>query len=189
MKKGLIALLAAFLLTGCGRTQSATITNPITLNTTTADMSGYTQLTDNDLAFTAITIKESLRMFDEKGSGIIYYGMPYCDYCQAAVPELNTAAKTMGVTVYYVDVTNATADDSYEDLKKALESTFKTNTSGQKDFMIPEVIAVKNGVIVDSHLSITSDYKTDYSKAVSLSETQKLELQNIYKELMREAAD
>jgi hypothetical protein len=86
-------------------------------------------------------------------------------------------------------VTNATADDSYEDLKKALESTFKTNTSGQKDFMIPEVIAVKNGVIVDSHLSITSDYKTDYSKAVSLSETQKLELQNIYKELMREAAD
>ena len=189
MKKGLIALFAAFLLTGCGRTQSATITNPITLNTTTADMSGYTRLQDSDHVFQALSIKESLRMFDEKGSGIIYFGKPDCDYCQCAVPELNTAAKTMGVdVVYYVDVTNAETDDSYEDLKKAIESTFKTNTSGQKAFMVPEVIAVKNGSIVDSHLALTSDYKVD-SYYIDLNETQKLQLQDIYKELMREAAD
>lgn len=188
-KNALLTLFAAVMLCGCStRTQSAVITSSVSLNTMTADLSGYSYLEDSSPSIQQISLKESLRMFNEGGSGILYYGKTDCRWCQLAVPELNTAAKSMGVTVFYIDVTDAETDDSYEDLKKAIESTFKTNTSGQKAFMIPTVIAVKNGTIVDSHLSLVDDFNPT-SDTDRLDYTQSMELQNVYKELIRKAAE
>ena len=189
MKKGLLVLLAAVMLCGCStRKQSAVITNSVSLNTITADFSGYTFLTDSSPSVQQITLQESLRMFSESGSGILYYGKTDCRWCQLALPELNTAAKSMGVTVYYINVEDAENESSYNDLVKAIESTFKTNTSGQKAFMIPSVIAVKKGTIVDSHLSLVDDFNpaNDMDR---LDYIQSMELQNVYKELIRKAAD
>lgn len=189
MKKWMLALLTACLLCGCSsEPKTITITNPVKLSTTAADMSGYTFLQDSSPAFVEITLKESLRMFSEGGTGILYYGKTNCTWCLRAVPELNTAAKKYGVTVYYVDVAKEVTDEDYNALLDDISDIFITDTTGQKSFLVPEVIAVKDGKIVDHHLSLVDEFemKDDSSQ---MDDTERKELQNIYKKLMTEIAD
>lgn len=189
MKKWMAALLTACLLCGCSsEPKTITITNPVKLTTSTADMSGYTFLQDSSPAFQEITLKESLRMFSEGGTGILYYGKADCGWCTRAVPELNTVAKKYGVTVYYVDVAQEVTDADYNALLDDISTIFITDTTGQKSFLVPEVIAVKNGKIVDHHLSLVDEFEmTDDSS--QMDDTERKELQNIYKKLMTEIAD
>lgn len=189
MRKWAIAVLAAVMLCGCSsKPKTITITNPVQLATSTPDMSGYTLLQDSSPAFAEISLKESIRMFSEGGTGILYYGKADCGWCTRAVPELNTVAKECGVTVYYVDVAKEVTDEDYNTLIDDISEIFITDTTGQKSFLVPEVIAVKNGKIVDHHLSLVDEFEMTDDSA-QMTDIEKKELQNIYQKLMTEIAD
>ena len=111
MKKIVLILTALLTLVSCGKQEqeidkTVTITNSVELNTYDADMRGYKWLYDSEPAFTEITLEESIRIFKEKGSGILYYGYVGCPWCERAVPILNKVAKETGVTVYYLNKNN-----------------------------------------------------------------------------------
>ena len=182
-------MVSAFMLfsSACSSVDPIEINNPVTLSTTPADMSCYVWLNDEEPAFEEITASESCRMFEEDGCGVLYFGYVGCAYCQRAVPELNTAAEACGVTVYYVDVNsplNTNAD--FRGLLPYIDSALVKTPEG-KAFMVPLVIAVKDGEVVGSHLALVDGYNID-SESSQMSREQKKELQNIYIELFRQAS-
>ena len=188
MKKMMMAVLCLGMLVGCSSKTAAsgsevTITNPVELNTVTLDMSGYEWLNDSEPAFTEITLHESIRMFSEKGTGIVFYGFPGCSFCQRAVPEMNAVAKELGISIYYIDVTNNTLDADHKEDDFDVLSGYISSVFVNDNFQVPEVIAVKDGEIVGNHLSLVDDFKIT-SDDSQMNDEQKKELQDIYKGLI-----
>ena len=199
MKKILTCLLAVVLLAGCfNKTDSKkntssdalTITNKVSLTSTKADMKGYKWIRNDVADFQLISLKESLRMFEEGGTGILYYGYDECAWCNRAVPELNEVAKELNLTIYYVDASAKVEKDDYKKLLEYIDPVLKVNSSGEKGFYVPAVISVKNGKLVDYHVSLLDSFelsKDDPNK--QLSDAQKQELQDIYRNIAKSVAD
>ena len=199
MKKILTCLLAVVLLAGCfNKTESKkntssdtlTITNKVSLTSTKADMKGYKWIRNDVADFQLISLKESLRMFEEGGTGILYYGYDECAWCNRAVPELNEVAKELNLTIYYVDASAKVEKDDYKKLLEYIDPVLKVNSSGEKGFYVPAVIGVKNGKLAEYHVSLLDSFelsKDDPNK--QLSDAQKQELQDIYRKIAKEVAD
>ncbi|MBE6122933.1 MAG: hypothetical protein IJ130_09695 [Solobacterium sp.] len=196
MMKKIMAACLAVMLCACGSGNNGkpahtpvTIVNPVELETMTAAMGEYEFLEDDDPAFTEITLAESIRMFKEKGTGILYYGRVGCWWCQRAVPVLNEAAKEMGVTVYYIDVQLPTTEAAYNELDSLINSIFEKDAStGKPVFKVPEVIGVKDGEIVGHHLSLVSSFEPDGDDTM-MTDEQKAELKEIYEDIIAAVAE
>lgn len=192
--KVLVAVLSIFLLFGCAKpvengTNSNKKIDVSTLNilefdAEKADMSGYELLTDENHVFKSITLEDSIRLFDEKGSGVVYYGYRDCPFCQQAAPVINNAARDMGVDIYYVDVTSSEgrSDESYDVLVNHIKDFLKIE-DGEPVFYVPQVFVIKDGVIVGDHLSLVESF--DMSKGENMSESQQKELKNIYVDMIK----
>ncbi len=173
------------------------ITNPVDLDIYDAhpDMSGYQFLDDDEPAFAEITAAESIRMFSEGGSGILFYSQENCHYCQRACPLLNEAAKEKGITVYYIDAMkdilpgadSKTNQRLFNELCSYIYPIFRV-TDGVRQFRVPEVIAVKEGQIMGHKLTLTDDYVM-VDESTQMTAAQKEELKNIYLTLIALAAD
>ena len=193
MKKIVLILTALLTLVSCGKQEqevdkTVTITNSVELNTYDADMSGYKWLYDSEPAFTEITLEESIRIFKEKESGILYYGYAGCPWCERAVPILNKVAKETGVTVYYINVHFQTTMEAYNELMTYISPILEKDSEGEPVFKVPEVIAVKDGEITDHHLALVEDFKIENDDS-QMSDSQKKELEDIYLNLIQSAKD
>lgn len=193
MKKIVLVLTALLTLVSCGKQEqeidkTVTITNFVELNTYDADMSGYKWLYDSEPAFTEITLEESIRIFKEEGSGILYYGYVGCPWCERAVPILNKVAKETGVTVYYINVHFQTTMEAYNELMTYISPILEKDSEGEPVFKVPEVIAVKDGEITDHHLALVEDFKIENDDS-QMSDSQKKELEDIYLNLIQSAKD
>lgn len=177
---------------GCApKAEAITITSSVELKASVADMSGYEFLDDEDPAFVQITYSESLRLFQEKGSGILFYGYEDCYYCNRAVPILNEAAKEAGITIYYVDTYDSanTTRKQYDELMTYLESTFQEDEeTGELAFYVPDVVGVKNGEVVDYHVSLTDDFIKG-NDAKQLTRAQKNSLKKDYIDIFNAVKD
>ena len=147
------------------------------------DMGRYAGFTDKDHAFKRITFKESLRFFDEKRSGVVYYGSSDCPYCIQVVPVLNEVAKSYDLTVYYVDVHG---EDKIQenDIERYLDLAFdhlEKDEEGNALFYIPQIFVFVDGEIVASHLGAVDSYDT---KIGNMSNSQVNELKKILKKMM-----
>ena len=147
-------------------------------------MSGYTWLQDDSPAYEEITLAESIRMFTEKGTGVLYYGKVGCPWCQRAVPVMDEAAKESGITIYYVDVAQTVAKADYDTLVTYISSIFEKDAEGNPMFQVPEVIAVKDGQIVGHHLSLVESFTLN-NENDQMNDDQKQELLNIYLEMFK----
>lgn len=199
MKKIVLIFTLMMTLVSCGKAQATetaepevdetvTITNSVEFNTTTADMSGYKWLYDSEPAFIEMTLEESVRMFSEGGSGILYYGYAGCPWCERAVPILNEVAKDLGVTVYYINVHAQTTMEAYNELLTYITPILETDSNGEPEFKVPEVIGVKNGEITDHHLALVDGFKIESDES-QLDDSQKEEMENIYRTIIKSVAD
>lgn len=179
------------LLSGCAHDSSeVTITNPVEMNSDPAIMTVYEWIGEKIADFQEITFAESLRLFTEKGSGILYYGYDDCPFCERAVPLLNEAALETGVTVYYVDIYGPFQPnrDQFDDLLDYIEDCLIEDDKGNKSFFVPLVIGVKNGEITGSHVSLVSSFSLENEESM-MDEAQKKELKDIYLEIIKKTAD
>lgn len=192
MKKLTAFLLgSALLLGGCAsKSEKVTITNPVDIQSEPAIMTVYEWIGDEIADFQEITFAESLRLFTEKGSGILYYGYNDCQWCERAVPVLNEAALQTGVTVYYIDVYGPfqPTKDEFDDLMDYIEDTFLEDDKGNKSFFVPLVIGVKNGEITGSHVSLVKSFELKDETSM-MDEAQKKELRDIYLDIIKKTAD
>ena len=203
MKKLLTCFLMLSLLTGCGnRTheekntgssaaseKQLTITNTVELDSEKDDMSGYSWITGETGVFNKITLSESVRLFAENGTGVIYYGYVGCPWCERAVPELNKVMVELNLPVYYVDA-KIRDDDAYDRLLPYVRDDLEEE-NGEPVFYVPYVVGVKNGKITKSQKALVADYKiTDINDASDqMNDSQKKELQDIYRSIFESVAD
>ena len=153
-------------------------------------MTVYDWIGDEIGDFREITFAESIRMFSESGSGILYFGYDNCPWCERAIPILNQVVLETGVTVYYIDVYGPIQPDKkeYDTLLEYIDEVLIEDNEGQKGFFVPLVIGVKEGKITGSHVSLVDGFELE-NEDDQLSDAQKEELKKIYYEIIRKTAD
>lgn len=183
MKKVLVIVLLLLSLVACSSKEISYEKieyNQTELNYSEVDMSVYPNMTVTNHAFKKVRFGEANKLYassdNQGGTGVVYYGYSDCSFCRQAVSVMNEVAMNMGVTIYYVDVFSEypEKDADYEKLVELVKD-FLVKEDGEPVFYVPQVFVVKDGVIVGDHLSLTDDYVSG-----NLTDSQKIELQNIY---------
>ncbi len=158
------------------------------------------------------SLKEVMNVLDH-GTAILYFGRPTCPWCRNAVSVLIDAAKEVGIkTIYYFDMDQIKNDwkvedgkvvkskeekEGYYDLLKAMDEYLTNYTItdsegnvfdvGEKRVYVPMVVCVKEGKILDAHIS-TVDLNEGQTSYDPLTSSQKEELSKIYVDYMKEVA-
>lgn len=141
------------------------------------------------------------------GTGVIYFGFPECPWCRNSVPVIEEAAKQAGIDkIYYLNVYDIRDEKKLDDNGNVI--TIKEGTEEYKDLLnllgdslpeykglndpsikriyVPLVITVKNGKVIDSHLSTVESQKNPY---VELTDDQYSELLKLYKDAFSQIAN
>lgn len=187
IRKLVTCILCLAFLTGCSSSH-VTITNTVALDSTDAEMDQYAWIGDQIGDFRKITLKEALRMFDEQGSGILYFGYPGCPWCERAVPVLNEVVVEKKVTVWYVNTKETIEPDDFAALKEDIYDALPVAEDGTRDFYVPMVLGVKKGKVTGHHTSLVDGFKIT-SQDDQMNEDQKKELKDLYCDIIQRTAD
>ena len=179
MKKILMFFLCLCMAAGCSAG------NDVVLDTKEADMSPYIWIMGDTADFQQTTWNEAIRLFKEKGTGVIYYGYIDCVYCQRAVPQLNEAAKENDAVIYYIDVhgENQPNEDEFNELMELIDETLDHDENGEPIFFVPFVIGVRNGKIRGWHTSLVDGFSPSDANE-QMSEEQQARLRSIYSDII-----
>lgn len=156
---------------------------------------------------------EEINNIINNGTGVIYFGYPECPWCRNAVPCLLEAAGSTSLDkIYYLNlhdirdtlvvgedgniVTEVEAEKGYKELLESLDNILddyiikdkdgKEVNTGEKRIYVPTVVFVLNGEIVDYYMDTVPTQTDPY---VPLTEEEKNELINIYKERIKKVLD
>ena len=204
MKRKIVILLSAMMLSGCAGASdvkptpsltpslaieqtpmpSPAATPDPTLNDKSADLSAYEGFTDELNAFVEISLEASLEKIEQGESFMIYYGKPNCPWCIEAVPVLNEAAKENGAVVYYVDTSKPEnySEAMIEKIMTLFEGWLLKDEEGEEGFYVPDVALIVNGRVAANHIA-TVDSHDPY--AAPMSEAEQAELKQIYTEMIK----
>lgn len=202
MKKLILSLLVLVSLVGCTSNTSVssstssseetyTITNSVELNGFTTKLPGYKWVGSEIGNFKEVTMKESVRLFEEKGTGLVYYGYTGCQWCERFLPQLNQVALKTGVTIYYVDaaIFNEEESETYPILTEYLSSILSTNEeTGEKEMYVPLLIGIKDGELVGSHSGLVDGFVIE-DESSQMNDDEKKELQDIFMDIIEKVAD
>lgn len=188
MKKNSLMKACSFLFTVClfaGCSANQTNTSEKTNNAAdgcedsseTAACDSYETLSFED-DFTPISFDDAIAMFENKDSGIVYFGFPKCPWCQDVVPILDALAKEEGLTVYYVQTRDADLNRLYTDEQKEIilpyiEEFMSENDEGEMTLYVPLVLSIRDGQIQDGHQG-TVDGHDAKEREMTQEETQQL---------------
>ena len=184
MKKLMVIVLCAFML-GCTPKEQYKLDY-----VTDGTISEFTEITDKEPSIKEISLPSAITFFENKYSGVMVFAKPDSRYSQKAFAVLNQAAKDAGVTVYYVDVSRKfyKTDEEFmkyrEKVEEFIDVTYLENPQGGgTSLYIPDVMAVKNGRVVDFHVGVLDDYDIDVNPQMTEEQYQKI--YNIYADLIK----
>ena len=156
---------------------------------TDGSISQFTEITDKNPSIKEISLPSAITFFENKYSGVMVFAKPDSRYSQKAFAVLNQAAKDAGVTVYYVDVSRKfyKTDEEFmqyrEKVEEFIDKTYLENPKGGTSLYIPDVMAVKDGKVVDFHVGVLEDYDIDVNP--EMTEEQYKKIYNIYADLIK----
>lgn len=166
MKKLLILIFTLFLLVGC---QSKKIDTSYVVEAKDCDMSYYDGMSSTGHAFKEAEVSEVTRALNEKGSAVFYIGYKECSNCQRCVKYLNDVAMELGVTVYYINGTDANGSftivgDIYDELLNDIAPVADKDEEGNIGIYTPHVFNIIEGKIVSSKISGATETNSDIKK-------------------------
>ena len=134
------------------------------------------------------TYDEILEVFT-KGTGIVFFGFPACDWCQVYAPVLDEAAREQGVgKIYYLNIMEMRKADT-DEYKKLVELTsdyLGNDENGNKRIYVPDSYYIKDGKIVGHNNSMSTlsgidarEYFNEERRKTLKEELIKL-IQNVY---------
>lgn len=120
----------------------------------------YNQIT---ASFTPMSFDEAIALFQNQGSGLVYFGFSRCPWCQEVVPLLQAAAGQNGVEVFYVKTRDAMKERLYTDEQKDQIAPYigeylQDNDQGVRTLYVPLVLAVVDGQVVGGHQGTVDDH-------------------------------
>ena len=183
IKKLMMLVLCAFML-GCTPKEQYKLDY-----VTDGTISEFTEIKDKNPSIKEISLPSAITFFENKYSGVMVFAKPDSRYSQKAFAVLNQAAKDAGVTVYYVDVSRKfyKTDEEFmqyrEKVGEIIDKTYLENPKGGTSLYIPDVMAVRDGAVVDFHVGILEDYDIDVNP--EMTEEQYKKIYNIYADLIK----
>ena len=137
---------------------SQTKTNELALENERIDT--YNQIT---ASFTPMSFDEAIGLFQNQGTGLIYFGFSRCPWCQEVVPLLKEAADQNGVEVFYVKTRDAMKERLYTDEQRDQIAPYigeylQDNDEGIPTLYVPLVLAVVDGQVIDGHQGTVEDH-------------------------------
>ena len=144
-----------------------------------------------------INAKEAIEILNE-GTGVIYFGFPECPWCRNMIVPFLEVMMEEEENVYYCNaysirdnkelsedgeiITHEEGTDEYYKILELLGDKADVyeglNDESIKRLYFPTVVFVKNGKVVDMHVSTVDSQENPYKK---LNDKQKKELKEIYK--------
>lgn len=195
MKKWLL-VICAVLLCACSSSPNDSentgcdAENLVQAEENNADMSGYGTLGDAEHVFYEKSMEEIISMFEEKQSGIIYFGYVGCPWCAEALPIMDEVAKAKNLTISYAPVRDEAnqfllTKEVQEKLFPYLDAYLPDDEDGEKSMYVPLVVVVKNGEAIAAHEG-TVDTHPAYDR--NMNDSEKIELTNIYQDMFAKIA-
>ena len=123
---------------------------------------------------------EELEEFLENGTGLVYFGYSTCPWCRNAVPVLIESARNNDITINYIDIKSVKLSDTVYEI---LNDYLREDENGNKVLAVPDVYVLEEGEILDHHLGCIDGYTNPY---VEMTESEKIQLQEIYDEMIKE---
>lgn len=148
MKKLMIVVCTLLLCAGCS-VKKKFIED---LNVTPNDMMSYETMSEPSDHFYELTLDEALRLFEEKGSGILLISRATCTHCLNAVPVLAEVAEKHDLTIYYVDCGKNLDSEDLEKLE-----VYAKEVLGARGVMVPIVFSIVDGQALGKHIGTVSD--------------------------------
>lgn len=145
----LIFIFIGLILVGC---TSKEVT-PTIEKTTESVAKSFKELypeVDENHPFKETDIYKVLEMFDQKETGIIFFGFPKCPKCHQVATTLSLAAQNNGVKkINYFNPLSARTNDTkeYQKLVNILSDILPSNEYGEKSLQVPLVIFVEQGLV------------------------------------------
>ncbi|MDE5758648.1 MAG: hypothetical protein K2H85_08560, partial [Allobaculum sp.] len=68
--------------------------------------------------FEPMSFEEAIAFFEDKQSGLLYFGFPNCPWCQEVVPILHELASQADVPVYYIQTRDEEGIRLYTDSQR-----------------------------------------------------------------------
>lgn len=123
----------------------------------------YESYMDGEHSFKTITMQNAIDIFENKGSGIIYFGFPDCPWCIEALPVMDEVAKELGKEILYVQTRDADRNLIYTPEEKAKILTYvgeyeDKDEEGNLGLYVPLVVVVKDGECVSGHLGTIEEH-------------------------------
>lgn len=152
-------------------------------------MEGYKNLPSTHNFIQSSFIKTNELLKSDDFTGIIYYGYTDCPWCQEAVPLMNDAFDSLELDgyIYYVDKKAVENSDGKVE-EKAVEIIeedidLQLDENGQPHLYGPEVLVVKNGVIIAHNTGTVDSHDATQDE---MSEDERLDLFSRYVKIFGE---
>jgi thiol-disulfide isomerase/thioredoxin len=174
LRKAFVLAVAASLLGGCASVSS---TQPSASASAEAVQEASRGIPDDDQAAEAFaadyigvsednlfvyrTSDEILKIL-QGGSGVVYFGAPWCPWCQKYVIHLNDVAKANDIEkIFYYNITNDRKNNTefYQKVVSILGDTLDKDSEGNPRVFIPETVVVLKGKVIgtDNTTSMCSE--------------------------------
>lgn len=179
MKKTGMLLLSLLLFAGCANTAADKEGQTVQPGCSEDSFGCAAETKPSAADFTEITFDEAIGLFENGGSGLLYFGFPDCPWCQEVVPILAKQAKEAGVEVLYIRTRDDDKERIYTDAQKEaitpyLSAYMSDNEQGELTLYVPLIVSVSEGKAVKGHVGTVDGHD---AHAGEMSEEQKAQAQ------------
>ena len=159
MNRLLVLLLCLSFFTGC-------TSKGVEKSTACAEQEACTFGEEVEFGFQSMSVDESIDFFENKQSGILYFGFPGCPWCEEVIPLLEEVSQEMEVPVHYIR-TRKGKDENFEHTYSVLQkekwleylgSYMSENEEGIPTLYVPLVVCVENGNVVAGHVGTLEEH-------------------------------
>lgn len=151
-----------------------------------ADMGAYERVNNSENhVYREMEPLDVINEYDNGSSFVVTFGYSGCGSCQRAYPVLEKLATEYGTPIAYVNTRKnpewaSNFDiDHFDELEARFGEHFVTNTEGRQQMMVPFVMFIKDGTVVQSFIDLPDNYV--YSTGL-MTEEQEKELSDTYRE-------
>lgn len=128
----------------------------------------------------------------EHGTGVVYLGIPSCQWCQSYAGYLSEAAKDAGLdTIYYYNIESDRENNTevYQKLVSLLSGSLQYDESGNRRIYVPDTVFVVDGRIIGNDLETSKDTAGESDPAAYWTEARVTALKSRLTAYMKQVID
>ncbi|MCR0410331.1 transporter accessory protein [[Clostridium] innocuum] len=176
--------MVLFILAGCNSTHSSQMNE-----LKTCEENQVCKVDESKkMSFVDMEMEQALEFFENKETGILYFGYDECPWCQQASPILNEISIEKKQEINHIRIVNASHERLYTDEQNERLSLFISDymtpdEHGAFQLYVPLVLSVKDGKVMNGHIGTFENHNANTRE---MTEKEKEQLKSIYEKLIND---